>query len=101
MVSVSSFCEFLDNIPAIEATHFDIRDYMAFVAQRGVKRATLHRLMDALRCFFDFLNMGGLSIGFSRASSACDELSAVPHAFSVRSRYEHFYLPPRTFKNEP
>ena len=60
VLSVSSFCEFLDNIPVTEATHLDIRDYMAFVAQRGVKRATLHRLMYALRCFFDFLNMGGL-----------------------------------------
>jgi len=59
-VSVSSFCEFLDNIPATEATHLDIRDYLAFVAQRGVKRATVHRVMYALRCFFDFLNMGGL-----------------------------------------
>lgn len=45
---------------SIEATHLDIRDYMVFVALRGVKRATLHRLMYALRCFFDFLNMGGL-----------------------------------------
>jgi len=35
VVSVSSFCEFLDNIPAIEATHLEIRDYIAFVAQRG------------------------------------------------------------------
>ncbi len=41
MVSVSSFCEFLDNIPAIEATHLDIRDYMAFVAQKGRKYLVL------------------------------------------------------------
>jgi site-specific recombinase XerD len=33
---------------------------MAFVAQRGLKRAIVHRVMYALRCFFDFLNMGGL-----------------------------------------
>jgi hypothetical protein len=35
VVSMSSFCEFLDNIPAIEATHLDIRDDIAFVAERG------------------------------------------------------------------
>lgn len=60
VVTVSSFCEFLDNIPVTEATHLDIRDYLAHVAQRGLKRATVHRAMYALRCFFDFLNMGGL-----------------------------------------
>jgi site-specific recombinase XerD len=60
VVSVWSFCEFLDNIPVIEATDLDIRDDMTFVAQRGVERATLHRLMYALCCFFDFLNLGGL-----------------------------------------
>jgi site-specific recombinase XerD len=60
VVSVSSFCEFLNDTPATEATHLDIRDYLAFVAQRGLKRATVHRVMYALRCFFDFLNMGGL-----------------------------------------
>ena len=49
MDSVSSFFKFLDNIPAIAATHLDIRDYMALVTQRGVKRATLHRLMYAQR----------------------------------------------------
>lgn len=60
LVSVLSFCEFLGNIPATEATHLDIRDFLAFVAQRGLKRASIHRVMYALRCFFDFLNLGGM-----------------------------------------
>jgi integrase/recombinase XerC len=58
--SIVSLCRFLNDIPATDATHLDIRDFLASVAQRGVKRATIWRAMSALRCFFDFLNMGGL-----------------------------------------
>jgi integrase/recombinase XerC len=58
--SISSFCRFLDGIPATDVTHLDIRDFLATVARRGVKRATVWSTMCALRCFFDFLNMGGL-----------------------------------------
>jgi integrase/recombinase XerC len=58
--SIVSLCRFLDDIPATEVTHLDIRDFLASVARRGVKRATIWRAMSALRCFFDFLNMGGL-----------------------------------------
>ena len=58
--SIVSLCRFLNDIPATDATHLDIRDFLASVAQRRVKRATIWRAMSALRCFFDFLNMGGL-----------------------------------------
>ena len=60
LASVLSLCRFLDDIPATEVTHLDIRDFLASIAQRGVKGATIWRAMSALRCFFDFLNMGGL-----------------------------------------
>jgi len=60
LASVMLLCQFLDEIPATEATHLDIRDFLALIAQKGLKRATIHRTMYALRCFFDFLNMGGL-----------------------------------------
>jgi site-specific recombinase XerD len=60
LASVVSLCRFLDDIPATEVTHLDIRDFLALVARRGVRRATIWRAMSALRCFFDFLNMGGL-----------------------------------------
>jgi site-specific recombinase XerD len=60
LTSVVSLCRFLNDIPATDVTHLDIRDFLASVAQRGVKRATIWRAMSALRCFFDFLNMGGL-----------------------------------------
>jgi site-specific recombinase XerD len=58
--SVGELCQYLDDTPATHVTHLDIRDFLASVAQRGVKRATIWRAMSALRCFFDFLNMGGL-----------------------------------------
>jgi site-specific recombinase XerD len=60
LASIVSLCRFLNDIPATDVTHLDIRDYLAPVSQRGVKRATAWRAMCALRCFFDFLNMGGL-----------------------------------------
>lgn len=60
LASVVSLCQFLDHIPATEVTHLDIRDFLASIAQRRLKQATIWRAMSALRCFFDFLNMGGL-----------------------------------------
>ena len=55
---VKSLCEFLDDIPATEVTHLDIRDFLATIAQKGLKRSSVWAAMSALRCFFDFLNMG-------------------------------------------
>jgi len=60
LISIGSLCQYLDDVPATQVTHLDIRDFLASVAQKGVKRATIWRAMSALRCFFDFLNMGGL-----------------------------------------
>jgi integrase/recombinase XerC len=60
LASVIALCRFLNDVPATHATHLDVRDFLATVAQRRVKRATIWRAMSALRCFFDFLNMGGL-----------------------------------------
>ena len=58
--SIVSLCRFISDMPVTDLTHLDVRDFLASVAQRGVKRATIWRAMSALRCFFDFLNMGGL-----------------------------------------
>lgn len=58
--SIVSLCRFISDVPVTELTHLDVRDFLASVAQQGVKRATIWRAMSALRCFFDFLNMGGL-----------------------------------------
>ena len=58
--SVRLLCQFLDEVPATDITHLDIRDFLAAIAQKGLKRSTIHRALHALRCFFDFLNIGGL-----------------------------------------
>jgi len=58
--SVVSLCQFLNDTPATEVTHLDIRDFLASIAQKGLKQATIWMAMSALRCFFDFLNMGEL-----------------------------------------
>ena len=58
--SVGSLCQYLGDIPATQVTHLDIRDFLASIAQKGLRQATIHRCMQGLRCFFDFLNMGGL-----------------------------------------
>jgi len=58
--NIRSLCQYLGEVPATQVTHLDIRDFLATVAQKGVKQSTVWRAMCALRCFFDFLNMGGL-----------------------------------------
>jgi integrase/recombinase XerC len=58
--SIRLLLEYLDELPATQVTHLEIRDFLASVAERGVKPATIWRCLCGLRCFFDFLNMGGL-----------------------------------------
>ena len=58
--NIRSLCQYLDAVPATQVTHLDIRDFLAAIAKKGVKQSTVWRAMCALRCFFDFLNMGGL-----------------------------------------
>lgn len=60
LASICSFCRFLDDLPATQVTHLDIRDFLASIAQKQVKHATIWRAMSAVRCFYDFLNMGGV-----------------------------------------
>src|SRR5580704_13322737 len=58
--AIISLCQFVGDAPVTEMTHLDVRDFLASIAQREVKRATIWQAMNALRCFFDFLNMGGV-----------------------------------------
>jgi site-specific recombinase XerD len=58
--AIVSLCRFVGDAPVTEMTHLDVRDFLASIAQREVKRATIWQAMNALRCFFDFLNMGGV-----------------------------------------
>jgi integrase/recombinase XerC len=58
--AIGSLCRFVGDAPVTEMTHLDVRDFLASIAQREVKRATIWQALNALRCFFDFLNMGGV-----------------------------------------
>jgi site-specific recombinase XerD len=58
--SIRLLFEYLDELPATQVTHLEVRDFLASVAERGVKPTTIWRCLCGLRCFFDFLNMGGL-----------------------------------------
>jgi site-specific recombinase XerD len=58
--SIRLLLEYLDELPATQVTHLEIRDFLAVFAERGVKPASIWRCLCGLRCFFDFLNMGGL-----------------------------------------
>lgn len=58
--AVISLCRFVGDMPVTEMTHLDVRNFLASIAQRAMKRATIWHAMSALRCFFDFLTMGGM-----------------------------------------
>lgn len=60
MRAVGAFCKYMGGASLIDTTHFDIRDYLAYGARRGLVRFTLKHELHALRIFFDFMNMGGL-----------------------------------------
>lgn len=58
--AIVALCRFVGDLAVTDMTHLDVRDFLASIAQREVKSATLWQALNALRCFFDFLNMGGL-----------------------------------------
>jgi hypothetical protein len=49
LASVVSLCRFLNDILATQVTHLDVRDFLASIAQKGLKRATIWRAMSI--CF--------------------------------------------------
>jgi integrase/recombinase XerC len=57
---VQDFCAFLGKKSATSVTHFDIRAFLASLADRGLTFRSAHRYVIVLRQFYDFLNMGGL-----------------------------------------
>lgn len=56
----ANFSDYMGRASVVDANHFDIRDFLANGARRGLIRFTLKHELHALRVFFDFLNMGGL-----------------------------------------
>src|SRR4030081_1133937 len=57
---LSNFCKFLGHQSIMEATHFDIRAFLAHESRRGIAFNTIHHELNVLRMFYDFLNLGGL-----------------------------------------
>src|SRR6185312_8947053 len=43
-----------------EATHFDVREFIAQLAEKGFKLPYANEYLSHLRTFYDFLNLGGM-----------------------------------------
>jgi site-specific recombinase XerD len=57
---VNKFCQFWGCRKLSAVTHLDIRAFLIEVSKRDLSADILHRYLWALRCFFDFLSMGGV-----------------------------------------
>jgi site-specific recombinase XerD len=61
---VQAYCKFLGQRSATTATHFDIREFLAGLANRHQSFSSIQRTLIVLRMFYDFLNLGGL-VGYA------------------------------------
>jgi site-specific recombinase XerD len=57
---VRRFCQFWGRRRLSSVTHLDIRAFLIDTSRRDLSADILHRYLWALRCFFDFLCMGGV-----------------------------------------
>jgi len=57
---VGKFCQFWGRRPLSAVTHLDVRAFLIESSRRDLSADILHRHLWALRCFFDFLCMGGV-----------------------------------------
>ncbi|MGB8540587.1 MAG: tyrosine-type recombinase/integrase [Candidatus Acidiferrales bacterium] len=55
-----NFCGFLGDISITDATHLDIRAFIASLSSRGLSICEIHHQLNILRVFYDFLQLGGL-----------------------------------------
>ena len=58
--SVLEFVASLDSTSAVQADHLEIRQFLGELMDRGVGSVTIQRHTASLRCFFRFLQLGGL-----------------------------------------
>jgi len=58
--SVRLFVEFLKHKAITHVTHIDVRKFMLYLAESGVSIHSARRHLQAIRRFYDFLNLGGL-----------------------------------------
>jgi integrase/recombinase XerC len=56
----SYLCEFVASRSLLEITHFDLREFIAYLYKRGLSPASLARQTCGLKTFFAFLNVGHL-----------------------------------------
>lgn len=57
---LKDFCLFLDARPLTSATDNDVLQFLANEATRGLRLNAIHHELNTLRCFYDFLNIGGI-----------------------------------------
>ncbi|HXX18532.1 MAG TPA: tyrosine-type recombinase/integrase [Candidatus Acidoferrum sp.] len=57
---LKQFCMFLNTRPLTAATHNDVLQFLADEATRGLRLHAIHNELNTLRCFYDFLNVGGI-----------------------------------------
>ena len=55
-----NFCGFLGPVSITDATHLDIRAFIASLSLRGLSICEIHHQLNTLRVFYDFLQLGGL-----------------------------------------
>jgi site-specific recombinase XerD len=57
---LGKFCGFLNQMSITDATHVDIRNFIASLSKRGLAISEIHHQLNILRVFYDFLQLGGL-----------------------------------------
>lgn len=58
--AIQLFIESLRGKLLTEATHFDVREFVAQLTEKGFKLAYANEYLCCLRTFYDFLNLGGM-----------------------------------------
>lgn len=58
--AIQLFIESLHGKLLTEATHLDVREFIAQLTQKGFKLGYANEYLSCLRTFYDFLNLGGM-----------------------------------------
>jgi site-specific recombinase XerD len=58
--AVSKFCVYIGDKPLAAVTHHDVRDFLIELTRRDTSVQCANRFLGGLKCFFDFLYLGGV-----------------------------------------
>lgn len=58
--AVSKFCVYIGNKPLPTVTHHDVRTFLFELTRRDISVQCANRFLGGLKCFFDFLYLGGV-----------------------------------------